>query len=68
MDREVAEKVKRIVIATLEEMKKNGAFSRQRAVKIWPHQTPLPDPVVMKYAELKEPENKDSIVTISPYM
>lgn len=68
MDRELIEKVTRIVIATLEDMKENGSFSNQQAVKIWPHTSPLSEPVVLTYTDCGGFENRDKMVSISPYV
>ncbi|WP_164214825.1 hypothetical protein [Virgibacillus sp. YIM 98842] len=68
MDKEFVEKVTRMVISSLEEMKGNGIFSNQQAVKIWPHKSPLPDPVVLTHVKAEKPENGKSIVTFSPYV
>ncbi|GAB3796379.1 hypothetical protein [Virgibacillus kimchii] len=68
MDREFVEKVTRMVISSLEDMKKNGMLSNQQAVKIWPHESPLPDPVVLTHVKDKEAENEKATVTITPYV
>ena len=68
MDREFVEKVTRMVISTLEDMKENGVYPEQQAVKMWPHESPLPDPVVMAHVKEEAPGNMERSVTISPYI
>jgi len=67
MDREFVEKITRMVISSLEDMKENGTFPSRQAVKIWHHESPLPDPVVLTHVKAEEPENGKTTVTFSPY-
>lgn len=65
MDRELVEKVTRMVIATLKE---NGHYPPGKAVKFWRHETPLPAPEVMNGESTLEEGDTGERVIISPYL
>lgn len=68
MDKDIVEKVTRLVIEALEEMKEKEGSPKEQGVKIWPHETPLPKPIVLSWAKAEDPGIRNQIITISPYV
>lgn len=68
MDKHLVEKVTRIVMETLGELEVENKLSNHNTVKIWPHQSPLPAPIMMTSIDSKEPRNEEKMITISPYV
>ena len=67
MDKELVEQVTKLVLETLEEMKGSSNFNHQQAVKIWSHQSPLPDPIILDGVNDRENETRQGKLIISPY-
>lgn len=53
---------------TLGELEVENKLSNHNTVKIWPHQSPLPAPIMMTSIDSKEPRNEEKMITISPYV
>ncbi|MFD1064524.1 hypothetical protein [Oceanobacillus locisalsi] len=64
MDKEFVEKVTKMVVTVLEEMKEEN-FDKQTTVKIWPHESPPPAPVEQKVEEVEY--KRDEVIVLKPY-
>lgn len=67
MDKETVDKVTKLVVEVLREMQAKGAGTDKNIVKIWHHQTPLPEPVVIDGVTEKSGAENKQIITFSPY-
>ena len=68
VDKDLVEHVTKIVLEKLAEVQKESAgISLEQTTKIWPHQSPLPDPIIMEAETSSEPDHGDQIIAISPY-
>jgi hypothetical protein len=67
MDKELVEQVTKLVLETLEEMKGSSDFNNQQAVKIWSHQSPLPDPIILDGENERESKAVQKKIIITPY-
>lgn len=68
VDKDLVEHVTKIVLEKLAEVQReNAGKSLKQRTKIWPHQSPLPDPIIMEASTSSEPEHDNQIIAISPY-
>lgn len=67
MDKETVDKVTKLVVEVLREMQAKGAGTDKSTVKIWHHQTPLPEPIVISGTTENNEANHKQIITFSPY-
>ncbi|UUI03830.1 hypothetical protein NP439_03825 [Oceanobacillus jeddahense] len=64
MDRELVEKVTKMVVTVLEEMKEENV-DKKATVKIWPHESPPPVPIEQKVEEVEY--KRDEVIILKPY-
>ena len=68
MDKDIVEKVTRLVIESSGRNEGKRGSPKEQGVKIWPHETPLPKPIVLSGAKAEDPGIRNQIITISPYV
>lgn len=68
MDKAFVEKVTRMVVEVLNDMNNPTSFSGNNTVKIWPHKSPLPDPIRVTPDNRNQQAPKNEMVNITPYL
>lgn len=68
MDRDFVEKVTKIVIEVVKDLNDNKTSLNHSAVKIWKHESPLPDPIVQSSVDTTQPEDTQKMIQITPYV
>ena len=64
MDRELVERVTKMVVTVLEEMKEED-ISKNTTMKIWPHESPLPEPIERQAEEVDQ--KRGEVINLKPY-
>ncbi|GGP12893.1 hypothetical protein [Oceanobacillus neutriphilus] len=64
MDKELVERVTKMVVTVLEEMQEEDS-NKKITIKIWPHESPLPDPVERQAEEVEQ--KRGEVITLKPY-
>ncbi|MHA6252440.1 hypothetical protein [Oceanobacillus sp. CAU 1775] len=67
MDKEMVDKVTKLVMEVLTEMQEKNPVTEKNSVKIWHHETPLPKPIVMKGTNGSNMQINNEIISFSPY-
>lgn len=68
MDRELVEKITRLVIEVLDDMNQTITASNNGKVKIWSHKSPLPESIELTPVKTEQPNNVNKMVEITPYV
>lgn len=68
MDRELVEKITRLVIEVLDDMNQTIIASNNGKVKIWSHKSPMPEPIELTPVKTEQPNNVNKMVEITPYV
>lgn len=69
MDRELVEKITRLVIEVLDDMNQTTSASNNGTVKIWSHKSPLPESIELTPVNTEQQQrNLNKMVNITPYL